>query len=129
MTRVNLLLTLVVVVCALSLVTSRYQARKFFVDLEREQSRARAFEVEYGQLQLELSTWAAPARVEKVAREELKMEHPSAARIQVLPSAGSAAPTSDAPVAVPEGARAPRSGQARVATFAVSQAPASGGPR
>ena len=42
MTRVNLLLLAVLVVCALSLVTSRHQARRLFVELEREQARARA---------------------------------------------------------------------------------------
>ncbi len=60
--RLNLLLLAVLVACALSLVTSRHQARKLFVDLEREQAQSRAYEVEYGQLQIEQSTWAMPAR-------------------------------------------------------------------
>jgi cell division protein FtsL len=84
MTRINILLALVLVACALSLVTSRHQARKLFVDLEREQNRGRNYEIEYGQLQLELSTWAAPARVERVASEQLRMLHPAPARIEVL---------------------------------------------
>ena len=42
MARLNLVLLAVLVVCALSLVTSRHQARKLFVELEREQARARA---------------------------------------------------------------------------------------
>ena len=42
MTRLNLVLLAVLVGCALSLVTSRHQARKLFVELEREQARARA---------------------------------------------------------------------------------------
>jgi cell division protein FtsL len=84
MVKANLLLLALLVACALSLVTSRHQARKLFVDLEREQTLARAFEVEFGQLQLEQSTWAMPARVEKVAREQLKMQLPSPRRIQVV---------------------------------------------
>jgi cell division protein FtsL len=88
MVRVNLLLLAVLVVCALSLVTSRYQARKLFVDLERTQSEARAFETEYGQLQLEQSTWAAPSRIEKIARSDLQMQLPTATRVQVVPSGG-----------------------------------------
>ena len=63
------LLLAVLVVCALSLVTSRHQARKLFVELEREQARRARYETEYGQLQLEQSTWAMPARVEKIARD------------------------------------------------------------
>ena len=84
MVRINLLLLAALVACALSLVTSRHQARKLFVDLEREQSQSRAYEVEYGQLQLEQSTWAMPARIENVAREQLKMQLPRPGRIQVV---------------------------------------------
>jgi cell division protein FtsL len=84
MVRLNLLLLAVLVVCALSLVTSRHQARKLFVELGREQVRARGFETEYGQLQLEQSTWATPARVEKIARSELKMQMPGAGRVEVV---------------------------------------------
>lgn len=84
MTRVNLLLLAILVGCALSLVASRHQARKLFVELEREQSRARAYEIEYGQLQLEQSTWSMPARVEKIAREQLHMQAPGAGRVEIV---------------------------------------------
>jgi cell division protein FtsL len=83
-TRINLMLLAALVVCALSLVTSRHQARKSFVDLEREQTLSRAYEVEFGQLQIEQSTWAMPARIEKIAREQLHMQLPGTGRIQVL---------------------------------------------
>jgi len=86
MVRVNLLLLAVLVACALSLVTSRHQARKLFVDLERSVADARNYETEYGQLQLEQSTWAMPARVEKIARVELRMQLPGAARVEIVPS-------------------------------------------
>jgi len=82
--KLNLLLLTALVLCALSLVTSRHQARKLFVELEREQTHARTYDVEYGQLQLEQSTWAMPARIEKVAREQLKMQLPGPGRIQVV---------------------------------------------
>jgi cell division protein FtsL len=85
MIRVNLLLLAVLVVCALSLVTSRHQARKLFVELEREQTKARGYETEFGQLQLEQSTWGTPVRVEKIAREQLRMQLPGPARIEVVP--------------------------------------------
>ena len=84
MTRVNVLLLCVLIVCALSLVTSRHQARRLTVELEREHARARQFDVEYGQLSLEQSTWGMPARVEKVAREQLTMQLPGPGRIQVM---------------------------------------------
>lgn len=84
MTRLNVILLAVLIVCALSLVTSRHQARKLFVDLEREQARARTYEIEYGQLQIEQSTWAMPARVEKIAREQLRMQLPDSSHVEVV---------------------------------------------
>ena len=84
MVKLNLLLLAALVFCALSLVTSRHQARKLFVELEREQKLARTYDVEFGQLQLEQSTWAMPARIEKIAREQLKMQLPGPGRIQVM---------------------------------------------
>ena len=86
MTRVNVLLLCVLVGCALSLVTSRHQARRLFVELEREQARARQFDVEYGQLSLEQSTWGMPARVEKIGRESLRMQMPASSRVEIVES-------------------------------------------
>ena len=87
MTGVNVLLLCVLIGCALSLVTSRHQARRLTVELEREQARARQFDVEYGQLSLEQSTWGMPARVEKIARESLRMQLPAASRVEVVEAA------------------------------------------
>ena len=44
----------------------------------------RPLDVEFGQLQLEQSTWAMHARVEKIASGQLMMRVPTAARIQVV---------------------------------------------
>lgn len=76
MARINFILLLVVVACALSSIGANHRARKLFSELELEQKRMRALEVEWGQLQLEQSTWAAHVRVEKVAREKLGMLPP-----------------------------------------------------
>ncbi|HZQ62523.1 MAG TPA: cell division protein FtsL [Casimicrobiaceae bacterium] len=82
--RLNVLLLAVLVVCALSLVTSRHQARQRFIELEREQAKAHSYEVEYGQLQLEQSTWGMPARIEKIAREQLRMQLPGAGQVELV---------------------------------------------
>ena len=84
MAKLNLLLLLVLVVCALGLVTSQHKARKLFTDLEREQARARELDVEYGRLQLEASTWGLHARVEKVAAGTLGMRTPDARRVRMV---------------------------------------------
>jgi len=83
--RLNLLLLAALCACALGLVTSQHQARKLFVEIEQEQERARNLEVEYGQLQLEQSTWAMHARVQKLAAEVLRMRQPDAAHIEFVP--------------------------------------------
>jgi cell division protein FtsL len=88
MLRVNLLLLAALIACALALVTSQHQARKLYVELQKEQDLAKALEVEWGQLQLEASTWATHARVEKLAVKALGMRVPPASRVQVVPPAG-----------------------------------------
>jgi cell division protein FtsL len=88
-TRLNILLILIVIACALSVVTSQHKARKFFMELERKQERTRQLTVEWGQLQLEQSTWAMRARVEKIATKQLLMKVPDASKIKVISLAGS----------------------------------------
>ncbi|MFA7293407.1 MAG: cell division protein FtsL [Rhodocyclaceae bacterium] len=83
MLRSNMALLFFVVFCALGVVTSQHKARKLFQALEFEQERARQLDVEFGQLQLELSTWATHPRIEKIARERLKMNAPVAGRLLV----------------------------------------------
>jgi cell division protein FtsL len=82
--RINLILLLVLTACALGLVTSQHNARKLFAELEQEQERGKQLDVEWGQLQLEQSTWAMHARVEKIARERLRMSVPDAKRSQMV---------------------------------------------
>lgn len=85
MIRVNTFLILILVACALSVVTSQHKARKLFVELEKEQELARQLAVEWGQLQLEQSTWAMHTRIEKIATGQLHMQVPDASRVQVVP--------------------------------------------
>ena len=84
MAKLNLLLLLVLVVCALGLVTSQHKARKLFTELERAEARGRELDVEYGKLQLEASTWGLHARVERVATGTLGMRAPDTLRVRVV---------------------------------------------
>ena len=84
MAKLNLLLLLVLVVCALGLVTSQHKSRKLFSELEREQERSRALDVEFGQLQLEASTWGLHSRVEKIAAGRLGMRAPDPRRVRMV---------------------------------------------
>ena len=88
MVRLNVLLLAVLIACALGLVTSQHQSRKFYVELQKELALAKQLEVEWGQLQLEQSTWATHARVEQIASRSLGMRVPPAARVQVVAPEG-----------------------------------------
>jgi cell division protein FtsL len=90
MVRLNMLLLMAAVILALGVVTAQHKARKLFQELEGEQNRAKQLEVEFGQLQLELSAWATPPRIEKAAREKLKMHAPEADK--VISGSGNALP-------------------------------------
>lgn len=74
--RLNLILLAAVLISALAVVSTNHRARKLVTENEREQERMRALEVEWGQLQLEQSTWATHARVEEIARQKLGMHPP-----------------------------------------------------
>jgi cell division protein FtsL len=87
MLRVNLLLLLVAVLCALGTVSANHRARKLLSEYEREQNRMRELDVEWGQLQLEQSTWANHARIEQIARDKLGMRVPPAGQVVALESA------------------------------------------
>lgn len=82
--RLNLLLLCLAIACALGVVSSQHKARKLFVELQKEQESARQMEVEWGQLQLEQSTWAMPTRVEKIASRQLQMQLPRGEKIQFV---------------------------------------------
>jgi len=90
MTRVNFLLLCILTACALGLVTSQHRARQFFAELEQELERSRQLGVEYGQLQLEASTWGMHARVERIASRQLRMRAPDARRLRIVRREGAA---------------------------------------
>jgi cell division protein FtsL len=77
-------LLLLVVMCALSVVTSQHKARKLFIELQKEKEFAQQMEVEWGQLQLEQSTWATPARVEEIAGKQLHMQLPKSGQVRLI---------------------------------------------
>ena len=69
---------------SLGVVTSQHQARKYYFELEQQQELTKKYQTEYGQLQLEQSTWAMHSRIEELAAKKLSMQVPDAKRIQVI---------------------------------------------
>jgi cell division protein FtsL len=80
----NAVLLVIVVLCALSVVTSQHKARKLYVSLQQEKESAQKIEVEWGQLQLEQSTLATLARIEKIATQRLQMQLPNNGQVQYI---------------------------------------------
>ena len=62
--RAILSLVSLLMVCALLLVNSQFQARRLFIELERSQLRQKELETEWSQLQLDQSMLAKHARVD-----------------------------------------------------------------
>ncbi len=80
----NSILLLVLLACALSVVTSQHKARKLLIELQSEKDVAQQLEVEWGQLQLEQSTWATPSRIGKIAEQKLQMQLPGVEQITLI---------------------------------------------
>ena len=82
-----LLITVFAVVCvssALAIVYTKHESRKLFVELENLTAERDALNIEWGQLQIEQSTWAAHARIERVAVEEMSLVRPQSEEIYVI---------------------------------------------
>jgi len=84
MTRLNLILFFALMFSALGLVNSQHKARNLYIELEQSNKSAKQIEQEYGQLQLEQSTWAMHSRIEQIATEKMQMQVPDAKRVQVV---------------------------------------------
>jgi cell division protein FtsL len=84
MTRLNLILFFVLIATALGSITAQHKSRKLYFELQQQQDTARQSDIEWGQLQLEQSTWAMHARIEQIASQRLQMQVPDAKRIQVV---------------------------------------------
>jgi len=71
-----LLLGLAVMFSAFGVVLAKHENRQKYKSLVMLQNKRDMLEVEWGRLQLEQSSWATHARIEKEARNRLKMSIP-----------------------------------------------------
>lgn len=74
----------VCVISALALIYTKHESRKLFVALEQLTTERDELNIEWGQLQIEQSTWATHARIERVALEELSLARPKSTEIYVI---------------------------------------------
>ena len=81
---VMLLLIAAVVASSISVVYTKHQSRKSFIQLQALASERDAMDVEWGQLQLELSTLTSEGQVEIAARDRLGMMNLSRANTVIV---------------------------------------------
>jgi cell division protein FtsL len=91
MIRLNLTLLVAVLASALYLVQVQYESRRLYGQIERAQNDARRLEVDHERLSVEKRAQATPARVEKLAKEQLHMRPASPAITQYVTLKGTAA--------------------------------------
>ncbi len=74
----------VCVLSAIALIYTKHESRKLFVELETLTHQRDDLNIEWGQLQIEQSTWATHARIEQVATDDLSLVRPTSAEIFVI---------------------------------------------
>ena len=82
-----LLVFVFAVVCVLSamaLVYTKHESRKLFIELEGLSHERDELNIEWGQLQIEQSTWTQHARIEQVATDDLALVRPATTEIFVI---------------------------------------------
>ena len=77
-------LWLAVLGSSLAVVYGRHEARLRFVDLQKLTQQRDELDIEWGQLQLEQSTWGTHGRVERVARDDLRMLMPQPTDLRIV---------------------------------------------
>jgi cell division protein FtsL len=69
---------------SLGVVYAKHEARSRFNELQQLTQHRDDLDIEWGQLQLEQSTWATHGRVERVARDDLRMVIPQASDLRIV---------------------------------------------
>lgn len=77
-------LSLVCLALAMALVYTKHESRKLFVELEALTKERDQLNIEWGQLQIEQSTWATHGRIEQVATNELSLVRPGPDDVYVI---------------------------------------------
>ncbi len=112
MARLNLLLLIAVLGSALLLVHTQYRSRQLYTELDRAVSETRKLEVENERLQVDKRAQATPLRVEKLAKEQLKMRTTTPAITLYVRQDGSVIPAvvTSAPPPMPSNTPAAKKG-------------------
>jgi cell division protein FtsL len=66
----------VLLLTALAVIYSKYYSRLMFIEIQKQEKALDQYEIQWGQMQLELKMLAEQNRVELKAQEELKLMMP-----------------------------------------------------
>jgi cell division protein FtsL len=95
MTRLNVVLLMAVLASALYLVDVQYESRRLFAEIDKANAEARKLATENERLQVEKRAQATPSRVEKLAKEQLRMMPSTPAITHYVTYASSLPPSSE----------------------------------
>ncbi len=74
--RLLIIAGLLLLLSSMSVIYSKYYSRLIFIDIQKQEKALDQYEVEWGQMQLELTMLEEQNRLELVAKEELKLVMP-----------------------------------------------------
>ena len=79
-----LAMALLLLLTAIGVVYAKHRNRVLYTELQRLHAQRDQINVEWGQLQLEQATWSSHSRIEREARDGLKMKQPLPKDVQVI---------------------------------------------
>lgn len=85
--RALVLLTLLLAAClasAIGVITTSHLTRDQYARLQELEREQQQLQTEWGQLLLEESAWASPARIERLAQQRLEMRLPDIDEVEVI---------------------------------------------
>lgn len=102
--RLNLVLLLALLLSAFWLIDSSHQSRRLFIALDKARAEASELQIEFERLQVDKRAQATPLRIEKLARDKLKMFDHSPARTHYVAMSESGQVMSSSPAKSQEAA-------------------------
>lgn len=81
---VMIVLLLAVLVSAMGVVYTQHTSRRLFAAIQELKSEHDELLTQFGQLQLEQSTWSTHGRVERIANKQLQMHIPQFREVKIV---------------------------------------------
>lgn len=73
---VLVMLTALLIFSALAVIYSKYRSRLLFIEIRKMERKLDQYDIEWGRLQLELTTHTEENRIERIAKQKLQLKMP-----------------------------------------------------